>query len=531
MLRIKGITNNSKIVEVGSFFRLKTDTEWRINVGLEPAQGKAYLSISQLPVIARKKVLNATEEVSHAGYPKQVIIDGTQQWQVARIRDCPIPAVKAGDNGKQWCFVFEQQNVRFYLPQLELARVLFFHYAYMARLAMMNQGISKEFDVEYTDDSEQVNIHILPSCSLPKFIRADYSLRRILAWIILDPEIRKSFESIYQQQLNGSYETKKYLMWDFRFSPPSLEQTRLDIRGYFDKERKVYFVYQIHGVAAVPGQCPKKVNFIDPAYTESKLDGGTSAPLGGASSSYLEIDDDEGPGTDRNPEKIEAEMLTFEFSEPFETIRKGCKEVATGKVEQDGNNLPLSDKTTVSASTGEASVQGGLPSADFGRIEDKSDDLHLYAKRFDAFSRMIDKLLTMPDCELVTAKLRRLPVLKRCTRHLLSDGNPRCIAFYLLQRKRQQYALLEVDTSDNQTRLSTLVIKQPIAAHNWITFLLELEILLLKKSLSWPRSFLETRCGNKFARLSHPKTVVDDYSIFDQEAITRWAERVYAAMG
>ncbi|WP_162120455.1 Tn7-like element transposition protein TnsE [Photorhabdus bodei] len=90
--------------------------------------------------------------------------------------------------------------------------------------------------------------------------------------------------------------------------------------------------------------------------------------------------------------------------------------------------------------------------------------------------------------------------------------NPRCIAFHLLQRKGLQYALLEVDTSDNNTRLSTLLIKQPMVAHEWVEFLSELKTLLVKKSLSWSASFLKTKCGNKLERLSHPKMIVDGQS-------------------
>ncbi|QGH61354.1 Tn7-like element transposition protein TnsE [Serratia proteamaculans] len=75
-----------------------------------------------------------------------------------------------------------------------------------------------------------------------------------------------------------------------------------------------------------------------------------------------------------------------------------------------------------------------------------------------------------------------------------------------------------MDTSDNQTRLSTLLIKQPMTASEWVAFLPELETLLVKKSLSWPASFLKTLCGNHVERLSHPKTVVDGHSVFDQDA-------------
>lgn len=49
-----------------------------------------------------------------------------------------------------------------------------------------------------------------------------------------------------------------------------------------------------------------------------------------------------------------------------------------------------------------------------------------------------------------------------------------------IAKKGQQYALLEVDTSDNQTRRSTLLIKQPMTAHEWAVFLPELETLLVK---------------------------------------------------
>ena len=62
-------------------------------------------------------------------------------------------------------------------------------------------------------------------------------IRRLLAWIILDENARKSYESI---AIYFTIEAKKFEVqtsWRFHFNLPLLENIALKTVGYFDSER------------------------------------------------------------------------------------------------------------------------------------------------------------------------------------------------------------------------------------------------------------------------------------------------------
>src|SRR5699024_11152239 len=141
-----------------------------------------------------------------AGFQLSVDIVETSAWKVGLIDNCPIPAVKKHHDAQEFCFVFKHDGVTHYLPQLELARVLFFHHAYLARLALVSQGLVQEFDVQWRGTGDNAIINILQNCSLPLFARKDDAYRRILGWILLDTDARRSFESIARYQLQNGYD-------------------------------------------------------------------------------------------------------------------------------------------------------------------------------------------------------------------------------------------------------------------------------------------------------------------------------------
>ena len=116
------------------------------------------------------------------------------------------------------------------------------------------------------------------------------------------------------------------------------------------------------------------------------------------------------------------------------------------------------------------------------------------------------------------------------SKHLLADGNPRCLAFHLINKGDTVYALLEIDTSDNRNSLSTLLLKQPVSSVDWDRHVSEIEILLLKQSLAWPTSFLERVYADDYRRISHQKSSSGNRALLERESIDRWAERVLAAM-
>lgn len=112
---------------------------------------------------------------------------------------------------------------------------------------MIERGLAQEFDIKPLDDPNSIQINILDSCTLPKHIRGDYELRRALASVILDPDMRKSFESIARYENIYGLDKTGYRFFKFRFDPPPLDQVTLSVRGHYDESINAIFVYEIHG--------------------------------------------------------------------------------------------------------------------------------------------------------------------------------------------------------------------------------------------------------------------------------------------
>lgn len=179
-MKFRGVEEDSSIREIGSMFRPLNGSDWQINVKLLPCQRKKYFGISQLPVLVRRRIINSNGETSPAGFSLRVEIENTRDWTAEVIETCPIEAVRRQGDAYQWCFVFKSDGIVFYLPQLELARVLFFHFSYLARLSLMQSGINIEFDIQETIDRNEALVKFLPTCTIPQYVKRDPVLRRVL---------------------------------------------------------------------------------------------------------------------------------------------------------------------------------------------------------------------------------------------------------------------------------------------------------------------------------------------------------------
>lgn len=531
-LEFKGVEENSKIKEIGSMFRPLNGSDWHINVKLAPRQRKKYFGISQLPVLARRRVINRTEDSPPAGFHSTVEIKNTRNWKSELINRCPIIAVSRQDDAQQWCFEFEFDGTTYYLPQLELARVLFFHHAYLARLSLIQSGLNQEFDVQKIIGMGEGLIKILPSCTLPRYAREDLALKRVLAWILLDSDARRSFESINRYQLLYGHDTKKYRLWRFQFDPPLLAGVKLTLRGHYDQELKAFFVYRVYGIANLTCRISDKVELFDPLYNEKRSGHIYPARPEDSPIHDVKIDDGQEPDSDKAEICIDSPVVTFSFANPFQVTRigKSVGRSGGGKAIEENDHIPSSNETGLEVSTDESSTLGTLPSADYHGVEDVSNDAHLYVYKFEAFESMVEQLVNRHDCILFRREIRKFVSVAGCSKHQLVDGTPRCISFYFIKRDSSSYTLLEVDTSDGQNRLSTLLLKQIGALPEWNQKLAELEARLLKRSLVWPTSFLNQAFGGTYKRIKHPKTSSSNKILLDQDSIHHWADRVYSKM-
>ncbi len=527
-VRIDGVVDDTKIMSIGSLFKKQNGSRWGINLGLFPSQDKASLTLSNAPVLARRRILNPTAETPTAGYPLSFAISSTEHWQHSTLADCPIAKAVGSLERKEWCFYFlTDQGVQVFLPQFELARVLFFHNAYLSRTALEPDCLNAEFDIQRLSPAE-ARINILPSSGYPTTLLNDPGARRLLSWLLMDGEARKSFESIGRNQKLNGYDKNGYRSWHFQFEPPKLPNVRFDVRGHFDRNEKCMFIYEIAGIRNIKADIPGLVEIYHPDFKESVRGQGSgrARDFSGSPLDHTVCDESEA-NADRQPVSLSAPPVVFEFADAFEVRKVAQKkqQAASGKVDQEAGNM-----TANKVSVDEATVTGTLPGADWDCVVDETDDVHLYANKFECFQQMLDELCAKYECVIRSKQLRKLPKLPYCKKHLLANGSPRCMAVVEIVFNNTLFHILEVDTSDAVSLLSTQVLRLK-AQDEWDKRLIKLENALLKSSLRWPNSLLEELCGkNGMVGVPHPKTESADKGRLNPDSVLSWAVRFHARM-
>lgn len=486
-MKFKGLKDDSRIKEIGSVFRRHEGSDWNINVKLTPHQQKQYFGFSQVPILARRRVLNATKALPQAGFTRSVTIASTRSWEVEQIKACPIPVVNRQGDSKQWCFVFDFNGTRYFLPQIELARVLFLHTAYLARLSLIQNGLSQEFDIQRTSLLNRVRINILPTSSLPLQTRRDDARRQQLTWILLDKDARHSFDSIATHQLNNGYDSDKYRLWDFQFDPPALAGAELALRGHYESELNAFFVYEIDGISKLPSSCPAHVDIVDPRYAIGQPGQGRSGQARSNTGAEPTIDDEEDPNTDLAEVQIDAPSFKFELARPLSTTRISAGKSRAGSHETEEEQTDQPENNCLEVSTGESSIHGVLPPADYSAANEKNDNTDIYTDKFKAFDAMVQQLVNTSDCVHTHHEIRKLPAIYGYSKNLRRDGSPRYLVWHVIKKGNHLYSLVEVDTTDNPSSLSTLLIKHKNVSLNSQKYIGELEIqLIIERQLSWP---------------------------------------------
>lgn len=157
--KYKHLDDDSKILGLGSLFRGTDRKQWSLNLYLN-GNKRSHIHFGATPILARYRMLNPSKSYSPSGKPLSFAIDDAQDWKVEKVDNCPGLANRQKKNdANQYCFVASVDGTDVYIPQLELARVLFYHDPFMARLSLQHNALNEEF---YIDESgEKATIHVI----------------------------------------------------------------------------------------------------------------------------------------------------------------------------------------------------------------------------------------------------------------------------------------------------------------------------------------------------------------------------------
>lgn len=518
-MRVKGFPEDAVIKYVGNVFKYDVGKNWYINLGLQHKHifGFYYIRFSNMPALTRNRCLNPKNNAFQvSGYPFKFKISSTSTWSISCSR-----------KNKQYSFTFNSddisgchKNTLIHLPQIELARVLFFHNAYLARSSLDLGCLAREFDVQRKSNDFAL-INALPSCNYP-IRQFDHSgMRRFLAWMLLDPDARRSYESIALSQMKSGFNAEASRRWNFNFEPPLLNGVTFEAYGNFNSRSNELNIYEITAIHDLTTDLPKTVHFYHNKFRK-KEDGGKGSDYSDQPPpSPPEINDEEDGGLEK-PIIIDIPKVSLSFKLAIETRKVALK---SSKGSSRGNSEEPSEYEYIEetgVSTGESSLAGTIPSGEFEGIQDESDDLELYLSRFSAFSEMIDQFF---DKNKIAGSfnIHKLPYIERCSKHLTADGNARHIAEVCFEYAGQSFVVLEVDTSDNLKPLSTKVFRLKSRV-DWAKRLNAIRFLVVKKSLRWP----VTKCDDLILetwQINHPRSDSETQHMSSEE-INRWADRL-----
>lgn len=505
ILVIRGFPLNARISYIGAIFKNKQERDWNINLGLEHEKQRIFkhTRFSSMHLVAQRRCLNSSVQLKDENYlTLKFKISDLTEWQVSN----NIATKQFQLTQKLTDLDQKFKNTIVHLPQLELARALFFHNAYFARNALSQNFLSLEFDVQRVSENHVLITELSPS-SFPLSQYNHPGMRNLLAWILTNPEIRRSYESIAAYCFNEKIQGKNKAWWYFNFDPPSLANVEITVKAYYSKKLDQIYINEIVEIKGLESNLPKKIDFSSPRFTQNKSTSST-----GKSGTYSnlqepespEIDDSQEANSDRKILTLPSSPVLLSFSDPVLTRKiynkKRAKNTSLPSQEEE-----IQDYDAVG--TDEATRVGTIGRGEFEGLEDESNNLDLLMDRFEAFRFMIERFIEQNNIKVTTSKIYNLPRLQRSKLHMTLDGNKRSLMIYRLDKLfDHNFIIFEIDVTDNVKKLSTLVLCLKDMKEFDETSIETMMKKIMQRSLRWPTLKYFADYGSA-KTLHHPKNL------------------------
>lgn len=516
----------------GEFVKKIGSADWRINIFSSDSKNpNKTMSLASTPVLSQGKTVNPRMNSKPRGKISSLRLKNIANWESKSFKQRIAKNSSSEKIILQNYFVFTDGEYTYFIPQFELARALFFRDSYLARSAPVFRVLEDDFQIDCSNDGGSVRINVLKNSNYPLNSFNDLSKRNHLCWILLDSQVRASYESIAKYQLQESSYTEDGKKWIFHFDPPDLDDVTIKIRATYDESRKYCFVHQILGFEGLQANIPENIEMFHPEFSipGSKANEGKSPVAPDAPESFC-VDDIDVANADTIRTEIDAEKVECEFKTPFVVKRVSEKEKSNATLSvtdgEEGKKVISQD-----VSMNESVAGQGKSAAEWNTINDTTDNDHLFERKFTCFSNMVDRLKANRWCEFISLDTKSLPRRGRSKKHLLStDGSPRCVAIVQFKIRDKHIAFLEVDTSDAVKPISTLVIFVRDAGK------LKYQIgkvmaEFVSDSLTWPTKLLSDYYGKRgYVRIPHPESKSGNKGVLLPNSVHGWANRCYLAV-
>ncbi len=517
-MEIIGVPSDAHLTNIGSLSRKSGYDSWLINVNYNTSTGEKDwkgIKFSNAPALCRGRMYSNEYDGSKKGSVFEFTIDDLENWSDieyfhAKYFESPAPITLSTVGARNVSAVC-------HIPKFELARVLFFYNTYLASSALQDKALNLDFKTSFTDKHHVIEVKT--HCPLTQKDFKDDVLRSHLAWLLLNDEMRQSYDSIRKSLIDEVESNNNYENWVFNFTPPPLKNIKIKAR-FYKNQNGVYRVDEILSIGNLISNVGPNVDFIGERFVDNKQSINPSAneikvKPQNSDNSHI-IDDSSDADIDKSKQTIDAYQVALQFQDPIKTSidyqkirsRKGPKLV-------DEEGIDDEPKTTVVA-TDEATVFGDIPKGDFQNIKDTSDQTVNNAKDFEAITHLLERFRAKYSNDGLALQYHELPKVKHCRRHKTKDGRPRIMMEARFQYASQRFSIFEVYTADIDKLLSTLIVK--VDSYDQLERKMsEFMTSIIKGSISWTDA---APLLGDYETLNHPTGFYEKE--FDERMLQKW---------
>ena len=424
------------------------------------------------------------------------------------------------------CFEFNyystvlKKNITIQIPKLILARDLFFSHPYLIRAALFAENYSTDVLVDRNDE-KAIHINIAKNKKIMNADVSDPHFLKKLALILLQPDLKKAFLSIYQKTIIDQKGAKSF---NFDMEVPDLKNIDLTVDGIYDKETGIYRIERITSFKNLDTAINRPIQF---HFTSKRI--------------IQQVKNAQGQGSNKpKPASQPKEKLNknaeADIDKLLAKLRNLPGEIYT--IEELKISLEKPPAKTVvrirrkqmdkdqNQEEGFAGGEGDIE----GTVSGFTTESEIQLERV-TYKDLIKLLEQIEEKGYKTKEIKNSPfkIYKRFRGHKFANNQLRYFYVYKIFNieNNHQFYLCEIDTSDGKKNISTLLLPYEEKTQRLIET--DLDILnnsILSQSLSWPKKFLsEVRGITPITTINHPskKEEVEDVNYY-----TDWAERILA---
>lgn len=232
---ISGIPKGSKLILLGDWYR-KLGNDWHVVCYFwhgEEGEFRKSLPIDMLPTLtAGTKFPRELIENFAQGWTGTFQAPNIKHWHKCRYGDIPKSLHRAGRYSDQVddsvVYRLYSAGRTYWLPAIELARMLFFHSAEVTRASVYHGNtwqLGKASERGWVGEVEL-------SSNIPVRYLNSLQFRKFFTWLFFVSEAENSFCSIFAQINRKAREIDNGERWTFDFSPPDLGNCEISYAGF-----------------------------------------------------------------------------------------------------------------------------------------------------------------------------------------------------------------------------------------------------------------------------------------------------------